>query len=116
MKKFLIVALLFLSACAGSGPLTPEQIASLRSDIQSYVAATCSFQPDAASLGALISAFYSPATPYVGMVNAIGNAICTAPVTAAALRRGTTQITRIVQTPKGPVAVHGTNYNGGALR
>ena len=115
MRKTLLASLvslpLLLTGCATTGgPLSPDQINQLVAQIRQYTAAACAFQPTISGVTALIAAFYAPAAPVVGLVNVIGDAICKAPQTRAALRRGVVQATRIVQTPKGPVAVTGVNY------
>ncbi len=109
MRKTIIAACFLLVGCA-TGPLTADQIAQLTQQIQAYTAAACAFQPTAASVAQLISAFVSGAEPIVVIVNTIGAAICSAPQTQALARRGVVYSTRIVQTPKGAIAVKGVNY------
>ena len=105
MRKFLLALPLLLASCATPG--TPADLNLLIAQIQAYTAQVCSYQPAAASVAQLIAAFYTNAAPAIGIVNTIGDAICRAPVTSATVRRGTTVVTRIVPTPKGPVVIKG---------
>src|SRR5262245_30144601 len=100
MKRLGIAALLgstiFLTSCGTTGPLTQQQIDQLIAQIQTYTAQACAFQPTAASVASLIAAMVPTAAPAVGVVNMIGDAICKAPTTKAAVRRGAVQSTKIV--------------------
>jgi len=113
LRQTSVVALLggtiFLTGCGTTGPLTQEQINALIAQIQTYTAQACAFQPTAASVATVIAALVPQAAPAVGVVNLVGDAICKAPTTKAAVRRGVVQATRIVSTPKGPIAVTGRN-------
>ena len=105
----LVGATIFLTSCGTTGPLTQQQIDALIAQVQTYTAQACAFQPTAASVATLIAAMVPSAAPAVGVVNMIGDAICKAPTTKATVRRGAVQATRIVTTPKGPVAITGRN-------
>lgn len=113
MKKMLMVMALaptlLFGGCAttGTGGLTQDQINAFVAQIQAYTVAACSFQPTAATVATLIGAFAPGAATVIGIVNSIGDAICKAPVTASAVKRGSLQQSRVVQTPKGPVTVKG---------
>lgn len=109
LRNTMIACSLLLGGCA-SGPLTQEQINVLVTQIQTYTAQACAAQPTVAGAISLIGSFYTPAAPFITLANAIGDAFCRAPVTAASVRRGVVSQTRIVATPKGPVAVQAVSY------
>src|SRR5512144_3179028 len=109
LRNTMLASTLLLGACAG-GPLTQEQISTLVAQIQAYTAQACAAQPTIAGAAALIAAFYAPALPVAALINTVGDAFCRAPVTAASVRRGVVSQTRIVSTPKGPIAVQSTVY------
>lgn len=117
MRKFAIavaaVAAFTLSACGTTGTtggFTKDQLNAIIQQIQAATASACAFQPTAASITSLIAAMYPAAAPFTSIVNDVAGAICKAPVTAAAVKRGAVVQTRIVQTPKGPVVVQGAAY------
>jgi hypothetical protein len=109
MRKFLLALPLLLAACAG-GIFTADQISTLIQQIQADVAKACSFQPLADGVGALINAFFPAGAPFIQIEQTISDAICKAPVTSSVVRGGVVQDIRIVQTPKGPIALKGTSY------
>ncbi len=110
MASVVSAPLLFSGCTTTGGGLTQEQVALLIQQIQAKTVALCAFQPTAISVATLIAAFYSPATFVVGIVDFIGDTICKSPVAKTAIRRGAVVSTRIVQTPKGPVAVSGASF------
>lgn len=109
MKKLLAACIVSVSLVLG-GCATTGNIDDLIQQIRDYTAKACAFQPEAASVAALIAAFVPGAGGAVGIVNLIGDAICKSPTTKTVIRRGELKTTRIVQTPKGPIAITGTSY------
>lgn len=109
MKKFLIASLLALSlsGCATSFPgSTP--VSDVLAQIQTFVAQACKFEATLTSIGAVVSALYPAGIPIVGGIEAVGNAICAAPILPGATRSaGVTLLRRSVQTPKGRIVVSG---------
>lgn len=99
MKKFLIAPLLAfsLSGCATSFP-GGTNVSGVLAQIQAFVAQACKFEATLTSIGAVVSALYPAGIPIVGGIEAVGNAICAAPILPGATRSaGVTLLRRSVQ-------------------
>lgn len=102
MKKLLaaMTVSLFLASCTTTGSFDPAKLDDLVAKIQAYTAQACNLLPQAASVVALISAFYPPAAVAIDAVSVVGNAICNARPTQS-LRKGATYSVRVVTAPNG---------------
>lgn len=108
-KLIMIAALAFpLTGCATTGGTLPDA-ATLASQIRAYTQQACGFLPLVTDtvVSALVASYFPAGAPLQQAVATIGAAICagTSPPTAV-LRAGAT-VTKIVQTPRGPVKVQG---------
>ena len=116
MRKtvFALALLPFLAGCAtstgGGGGFTKDQLDAIIAQVRAGAAAACSFQPEAASVAALVSALYPAAAPFTVAVNGAVGAICTALPASSSVKRGSIVQTRIVRTERGPVVVRGVTY------
>jgi Prokaryotic membrane lipoprotein lipid attachment site len=112
MRKILLVAVaaMMLSGCAttngGSG--FPDA-ATLRAKVQEYTQRVCGFIPlvDNGVITGLLLAFYPAGVPIQQAVVTVGEAICAGVTPPQASRSRGAMTQKIVQTPKGPVAVPG---------
>jgi len=93
---------LMLASCTtmGGGTASTDQIIGA---IQQFTRQACGFLPAAQGVAAVISALYPAGAPAFGIVDAVGNAICQAPVVAAAKRRYgvAAGVVRVVVAPNG---------------
>lgn len=105
-----VVPIMLLANCSTIGGLTQDQINALIQQIQAFTSQACSFRPQVQGVEELITALFPNAGPFTLIVNTVGNAICSAPITSAVRKRGTAVVTRVVQTPNGPIAVKGATY------
>jgi hypothetical protein len=108
MRKFIFAAVLAasLTGCAASQntPSTPG--VSLVEQITIYTEQACGFLPAASAVSQLIAAFYPAAIPPIEAVTFIAGVICSARSPSAAARSSGV-VTKIVNTPRGPVVVTG---------
>lgn len=106
-KMLLALPILLLTSCAGTGVITPDQLDQIVAQVQAYTAKACLFVPTAATVANIVGAFVPQAAIAGSVVSMVGDAICTAPITASVRRRGTTLITKTVRTPRGAMTVKG---------
>lgn len=111
MKRFLIVPLLAMSVGLGGCaqlesliPLLGPQFASFEAQVQAFALKACGFKGALDAIGTVVSALYPLGAPIVGGVEAVANAICSAPAPVG-LRRGSVGSARVVSTPRGPIVV-----------
>ena len=102
-KTIFAIPLAFtLAGCAttGGGTASTDQVIGA---IQQFTRQACGFLPAAQGVAAVIAALYPAGAPAFGIVDAVGNAICQAPVVAAAKRRygAAAGVARVVVAPNG---------------
>lgn len=104
-----IIAALMLSSCATTGGGFDPAL--LKAKVQEYTQRVCGFLPlvDNSTITAILAAFFPQGVPIQQAVVVVGEAICAGKTPPQASRVKGAQTVRIVQTPKGPVAVPGKN-------
>jgi hypothetical protein len=101
------VLALGLSGCAAGQNTPGAPGANLVEQIALYTQQACGFLPAASAVSQLLAAFYPAAIPPIEAVTFVAQAICRAQSPAQTTRASTGVVTKIVQTPRGPVVVTG---------